>query len=332
MVSKTFNRYIWLLDILLQEKKMTFDEISNRWKESNIGNNTPMPLRTFHQHRAAVEELFGVQIKCDASNGYKYYIANPEVLKNDKTRKWLLNSFNLSNMIIAGHNMKDRILFEDIPHGTEYLQTIIYAMQHSKVLAIDYQPFYGHRTSYTIQPYAMKTYNQRWYVLGYIKELDAIRNIALDRLLEITVTEQAFKLPKGFSAEKYYENTVGIFVNDELSPVRVKIKAYGSQIEYLRSLPLHKSQRETASKYGEFCVFEYKLCLTPELSSQILAMGENVEVLEPIELREEIKRRLENSLIKTDIKLNNINAAKPPITPPRIKKICDISSIISIII
>ena len=298
MVSKTFNRYIWLLDILLQEKKMTFDEISNRWKESNIGNNTPMPLRTFHQHRAAVEELFGVQIKCDASNGYKYYIANPEVLKNDKTRKWLLNSFNLSNMIIAGHNMKDRILFEDIPHGTEYLQSIIYAMQHSKVLAIDYQPFYGHRTSYTIQPYAMKTYNQRWYVLGYIKELDAIRNIALDRLLEMAITEQAFKLPKGFSAEKYYENTVGIFVNDELSPVKVRLKAYGSQIEYLRSLPLHKSQRETASKYGEFCVFEYKLCLTPELSSQILAMGENVEVLEPIELREEIKRRLEESILR----------------------------------
>ena len=296
MLSKTFNRYIWLLDILLQEKKMTFDEISNRWKGSNIGNNKPLPLRTFHQHRAAVEELFGVQIKCDASNGYKYYIANPEVLKNDKTRKWLLNSFNLSNMIIAGHNMKDRILFEDIPHGTEYLQSIIYAMQHSKELAIDYQPFYGHRTSYTIQPYAMKTYNQRWYVLGYIKELDAIRNIALDRLLEMTITEQTFKLPKGFNAEKYYENTVGIFVNDELSPVKVKLKAYGSQIEYLRSLPLHKSQRETASKYGEFCVFEYKLCLTPELSSQILAMGENVEVLEPIELREEIMSRLNDCL------------------------------------
>ena len=298
MISKTFNRYIWLLNLLLQEKQLTFDEISQRWQESNLGDNKPLPLRTFHQHRSAVEELFGVEIKCNPSNGYKYYIANPEVLRNDKTRKWLLNSFNLSNMITAGHNMRDRILFEDIPHGTEYLQTIIDAMQQSKELAIDYQQFYGHRASYTIQPYAMKTYHQRWYVLGYIKELDAIRNIALDRLLEMAITAQSFELPEKFNAEKYYENTVGIFVNDDLSPVKVKLKAYGCQIEYLRSLPLHKSQRETASKYGEFCVFEYKLCLTPELSSQILAMGENVEVLEPIELREEIMRRLENSLIK----------------------------------
>lgn len=277
---------------------MTFDEISKRWKDSNMGDDKPMPLRTFHQHRGAVEELFGVEIKCNTANGYKYYIANPEVLKYDKTRKWLLNSFNLSNMITAGHNMKGRILFEDIPHGTEYLQTIIDAMQQSKELTIDYQPFYGHRASYIIQPYAMKTYRQRWYVLGYIKELDALRNIALDRLLEMTITEQTFELPESFNAEKYYENTVGIFVNDDLSPVKVKLKAYGYQIEYLRSLPLHKSQREATSKYGEFCEFEYKLCLTPELSSQIMAMGENVEVLEPQELREEIKHRMEQCLTK----------------------------------
>ena len=275
---------------------MTFEEISRRWQLSNIGDGRSIPLRTFHQHRTAVEELFGVEIRCNTSNGYKYCIANPEVLKNDKTRKWLLNSFNLSNMITAGHNMKDRILFEDIPHGTEYLQTIIDAMQQSKELAIDYQPFYGHRASYTIQPYAMKAYHQRWYVLGYIKELNAIRNIALDRLLEMTITEESFSFPENFNAEKYYENTVGIFVNDDHSPVKVKLKVYGYQIEYLRSLPLHKSQRETLSKYDEFCVFEYKLCLTPELSSQILAMGENVEVLEPTELRDEIKRRLNDCL------------------------------------
>ena len=296
MISRTFNRYIWLLNTLLQEKQMTFEEISRRWQLSNIGDGRSIPLRTFHQHRTAVEELFGVEIKCNTSNGYKYYIANPEVLKNDKTRKWLLNSFNLSNMITAGHNMKDRILFEDIPHGTEYLQTVIDAMQQSKELAIDYQPFYAHRASYTIQPYAMKAYHQRWYVLGYIKELNAIRNIALDRLLEMIITEESFSFPENFNAEKYYENTVGIFVNDDLSPVKVKLKVYGYQIEYLRSLPLHKSQRETLSKYGEFCVFEYKLCLTPELSSQILAMGENLEVLEPTELRDDIKRRLNDCL------------------------------------
>lgn len=298
MISKTFNRYIWLLNTLLQHKQLSYEEINALWKESCLGNGTPLPLRTFHQHKNAVEELFGIEIKCNPSNGYKYYISTPDTLKNDSIRKWLLNSFTLSNMITAGHNMKERILFEDIPRGTEYLQTVIEAMQKSKELQIDYQQFYGHRKIYNIQPYAMKVYSQRWYVVGYIKELGGIRNIALDRTLEMNLLDTPFKLPKNFNAKKYYANTVGIYVNEEFNPVKVKIRAYGVQIEYLRSLPLHSSQKESASKYGEFCDFEYKLCLTPELSTHILAMGENVEVLEPVELREEIKRKLTECLTK----------------------------------
>ncbi|MBE6334247.1 MAG: WYL domain-containing protein [Bacteroidales bacterium] len=301
MISKTFNRYIWLMNTLLQYKQVTFEEINALWKESCLGDGTPLPLRTFHQHKNAVEELFGVEIKCDASNGYRYYVSNPETLKNNTTRKWLLNSFTLSNMIMAGHNMKGRILFEEIPCGTEYLQTVIEAMQKSKELIVDYQRFYGRRETFNIQPYAMKVYHQRWYVVGYIKELGGIRNIALDRTLEMNLSDISFTLPQNFNAEKYYDNSVGIYVNEDLKPTKIKIKAYGKQIEYMRSLPLHRSQKEGASKYGVFCEFKYKLCLTPELSTLILAMGENVEVLEPIELREEIKRRLKECLTKYEL-------------------------------
>ena len=292
MISKTFNRYIWLLNTLLQYKQLSYEEINVLWKECRLGDGAPLPLRTFHQHKNAVEELFGIEIKCNPSNGYRYYISSPDILKNDSIRKWLLNSFTLSNMITAGHNMKERILFEDIPRGTEYLQTVIEAMQKSKELQIDYQQFYEHRETYNIQPYAMKVYHQRWYVVGYIKELGCIRNIALDRTLEMNISDTPFTLPKNFNAKKYYANTVGIYVNNELKPTKVKIRAYGVQIEYLRTLPLHSSQKESASKYGEYCDFEYRLCLTPELSTHILSMGENVEVLEPVELREEIKRRI----------------------------------------
>ena len=292
MISKTFNRYIWLLNTLLQYKQLSYEEINALWRECYLGDGAPLPLRTFHQHKNAVEELFGIEIKCNPSNGYKYYISTPDTLKNDSIRKWLLNSFTLSNMITAGHNMKGRILFEEIPCGTEYLQTVIEAMQKSKELIVDYQRFYRRRETFNIQPYAMKVYHQRWYVVGYIKELGSIRNIALDRTLEMNLSDISFTLPQNFNAEKYYAHSVGIYVDEELKPTKVKIRAYGKQIEYLRSLPLHCSQKESASKYGEFCEFEYKLCLTPELSTHILAMGENVEVLEPVELREEIKRRI----------------------------------------
>ena len=120
MISKTFNRYIWLLNTLLQQKRLTFEEISNRWRDSYLGDGKPLALRTFHVHRDAIAELFGVEVKCDTST-YEYYLSSPGELRSDRTRQWLLNSFTISNMIEAGHNMKDRILFEEIPRGTEYI-------------------------------------------------------------------------------------------------------------------------------------------------------------------------------------------------------------------
>lgn len=298
MISKTFNRYIWLLNILLQRKKLTLEEICEEWNKSYLGDNTPLSKRTFHQHRNAIEELFDVSIKCDTSNGYRYYISNPEVIQWNKTRKWLLNSFSLSNMITAGHNMKDRILFENIPGGIEYLQTVIESIQRGNVMEVDYQPFGSTRRVYHLEGYAMKVYNQRWYIVGKIQEQDAIRHLALDRILELQITEKKYTIPKSFDAKKYYANTIGIFVNDELKPQKVCIRVYGIQVDYLRTLPLHHTQKEVVCKHGAYSEFHYNLCLTPELSTQLLGMGENVEVLEPLELREMMKKRLEECLTK----------------------------------
>jgi predicted DNA-binding transcriptional regulator YafY len=297
MISKTLNRYIWLLNILIQKGKLTFEEINELWQESNLGDGTPIPLRTFHQHRKAVEELFGIEIGCtSASDGYRYYIKNPQAIQKDKTRQWLLNSFTLSNMIIAGHNMKDRILFENIPGGTEYLQPIIESMQQNMALELDYQAYGSHLETYHLEPYAMKVYRQRWYVVGRLLEQDAIRHLSLDRIIDLRQTDSSFMVPKDFNAEKYFANTIGIYVNEGLLPQKVRIRAYGKQVEYLRSLPLHRSQEEVLTKHEQYSEFQYRVCLTQELTTELLAMGENIEVMEPQVLREEMKKRLKTSL------------------------------------
>lgn len=294
MVSKTFNRYIWLVNTLMQRGKLTFEEISALWQESGLGDGKPMPLRTFHQHRKAVEELFGIEISCTSpSDGYNYFIKNPQAMQKDRTRQWLLNSFTLSNMIIAGHNMKDRILFENIPGGTEYLQPIIESMQQNKVLELDYQAYGSHLETYHLESYTMKVYRQRWYVVGRLLEQDAIRHLSLDRIIDLRQTDSLFIVPRDFNADKYFANTIGVYVNENLTPQKVRIRAYGKQVEYLRSLPLHRSQEEVLTKHEQYSEFQYRVCLTPELTTELLAMGENIEVLEPQELREEMKKRIE---------------------------------------
>lgn len=197
--------------------------------------------------------------------------------------------------------MKDRIILEEIPLGTSFLDDIIEAMQKNMELRIDYQRYEGeqgeeHLQTFHIQPYALKVFNRRWYLLGFIKEKDGLRTIALDRILYLEVLTTSFSLPEDFDARKYFSNVVGIFVNKELLVTKVMIRAYGTQAEYLRSTPLHKSQSEGKSKHGEFADFTYRLCVTTELVSQLLAMGEKVKVLEPEELRAEMKKRIGNMI------------------------------------
>ena len=290
MASNTVKRYVWLLNTLMQRKSLTFKEICDLWDRSSLNDGKALALRTFHQHREAIAELFGVEIVCD-TNTYKYSIASPEELKNNSAQQWLFNSFAISNTIEAGRNMKDRILFEDIPSGAEYAQVVVDAMQQNRVLFVDYKPFQGEKFELYLQPYAMRVYNQRWYVVGRFKESGKIRNIALDRILRMEITDESFTLPEDFDASDYYAHTVGIFVNEALKPQRVVLRTFGVSTEYMRSVPLHPSQQEIATNGNESSDFEYYLNLTPELTGKLLSKGDWVEVIEPKELREKIKEQ-----------------------------------------
>ena len=80
-------------------------------------------------------------------------------------------------------------------------------------------------------------------------------------------------------------------MNEALKPQRVVLRTYGVSTEYMRSVPLHHSQREIATNGNESSDFEYHLNLTPELTSKLLSKGDWVEVLEPKELREKVKEQ-----------------------------------------
>lgn len=298
MISKTYYKYIWLLDLLLTNDPLTFEDISMMW-EDNPAFDGPLPIRSFHDYKKGIKEMFGVDIECDRSRNV-YYVKNPEVLDESKLGKWLLKKYSIPQDFATFNSMKDRVLLEEITRGTTFLNPIIEAMQKNVELQVDYQRYESeqeeHLQELHIQPYALKVFNRRWYLLGYIKEKRALRTIALDRILDLKVLTNSFELPKDFDARKYFANVVGIYVNNDLPVTKVKIRAYGIQADYLRSTPLHKSQSEVRSKHREFAEFTYRLCVTPELVSQLLAMGKKVEVLEPEELREEMKERLEECL------------------------------------
>jgi len=288
MTSKTFGRYIWLLNTLIQFKKISFEEINNRWQDSVLSDGKPMPIRTFHMHKDAIEEMFDINIECDSADGYRYYIEDMESLKNDRNRQWLINSFSVSNMIEEGREMKERILLDDVPGGAQFLSTLVEAIKLKRIVEIAYQPL-GHEepSVFHMNPYCMREHRQRWYLLGWIKERGAIRQLAFDRMVNAEMTKKTFVYPEDFSPELYYANDIGITVDERMPIETIRIRVYGNQVGLFRSLPLHKSQREVGSGKG-YTDFEYELRINSELKRELLAKANNIEVLEPQHLREEM--------------------------------------------
>ena len=123
MISKTYYRYIWLLDTLLNSSPLTIDEINMLWEDCPLSNG-PIPLRTFHEQRKEIKKMFGVEIVCDRSHGNVYYVKNPEVLDKQKVAKWLLHKYSIPQGFATFNSMKDRVLQEEIPLGTTFLNPI----------------------------------------------------------------------------------------------------------------------------------------------------------------------------------------------------------------
>ena len=295
MRSTTYHNYIKLLNLLLANGELTYEEITLLWDNPPTDDVYP-PIRTFHEYKKGIKEMFGVDIECDRKRNV-YYVKNPEVLEDNKPAQWLLNKYSIPKGFSAFTLLKDRVLLEEIPLGQAFLGRIMEAMHQSVELKIDYLQYQREDLqTFHFQPYALKVYNHRWYLLGYLKEQNGVRTIALDRIHTLDKLTTTFSLPAKFDAHKYFENVVGIYVDKNLPIEEVKIRAKSKQADYLRSTPLHNSQREGRSKHGEFAEFTYRLCVTPDLISQLLAMGENIEILEPKSLREEVVKKLRSTL------------------------------------
>lgn len=287
--SNLFNRYVWLVDIIYRRRNITFEEINEYWQRSSLNvDGSDLPLRTFHNHRQAIEQMFDIIIECDKQNGYRYYIENTDDMKRGGVRSWLLNTFAVNNLINESHKLKQRILFEKIPSGQMFLTPIIEAMRDSLSIEVTHQTF-GHDSPDTaeIYPYCIKVFKRRWYVIAYNPRKERILIYALDRIKNISVTDKVFQLPKDFDGELFFADCFGIVAGDGRKAENVLIKVNKIQDSYIRALPLHHSQKEVENT-PDYVVFSYHIRPTFDFRQELLSHGAEVEILEPKWFRDEI--------------------------------------------
>lgn len=294
MTKELIRKYIWLIDTVNQAGStgITFKDIRSKWERNDLlSGGIQYPKRSFHNHVTAIRELFGIEIACN-KNTNSYYIANSRELKDSSGFKgWLLDALSLNNQLEESSQLKDRILLEENPSGRELLPTILEAMRDNKMLTFSYKPYWvedDHISNlYHVEPYALKVFKRRWYLLGKYGD-SPLKVYALDRILDIDIEFESFTLPADFDAESFFSSCFGIIVSDE-DPQTIKLKVDAFQSNYLRSLPLHPSQKET-ERTEEYSVFTYFLRPTFDFVQELLTLRETAEVLAPKELRAEMAR------------------------------------------
>ena len=296
MASNIFTQYVWLVNILRQYKRLSFNEIRELWLKSSVGDGKDITKRTFYNHCPASEDIFDIEIKCDLNDGYRYYIVDVDYLEEDNTRCWLLGSFATLDQLKLSPKLFNRIQYEDIPSGDHYLSRIIDSMLENKTLVIMHQSFGSAETKeLEVEPYALRIFARRWYLIANVIAGNEIRTYGLDRIHSLRQTDNKFEMPEGFSLKNYFKDSCGIIVDKNIPAQKVVIKVYDTARDYVATLPLHSSQKEIA-RDGKSTTYEFYLSPDFNFKQAVFSQGNMIEVLEPESLRNEIKDTVQDML------------------------------------
>lgn len=293
--SNLLDRYVWLVDLLVQNRYLSFAEIDEAWRESDLNpRKEPMPKKTFQNHCAKIKSLFGIEIKCVRRGTYQYHIAEKRDAFVTGVRSWLYNSFALNSIVSSDASLSSRIVLEKLPLGVSKLTPILKAMKHNKMLLIEYKGFNSKEVCVKeVVPYCLKIYHLVWYLLARDRESSAIHVYNVERIVKVEEIDYQFTMPPEFNAVSFFSNYLGILVPEKPVVDTILLKVKDGQEEYLRCIPWHHSQKEVET--GEdYAVFQFRMCITADLVQKIMSLGYLAEVLAP----ESLKDRVKNVLLK----------------------------------
>ena len=291
------SKYVWLIETIYRAKRISYNELNERWKnDTDFSRGEELPKRTLKRWLDTIEVLFGINIENEGRGDYRYHIDDDENLAKKGLRSWLYGTFSVSNALVSSKSIRDRILLEYVPTGQEYLQTIIDAMKENREIHITYyNPWKDEEFDLILQPLCVRLFRQRWYVIAlnhypWLSE-DGPRIYSLERIRALQVRDESFNMPNDWSAEEYFEGCFGVIRDHKRNKELVRLKVTAGQANYIRGLRLHESQKEV-ERNDEYSIFTLFIRPAFDFIQELFWQGEDVEVLEPQWLREEIAGKI----------------------------------------
>lgn len=283
-----------LVELLKKYQSINRDVII---KEISIKQNTNISVRTLQRYVKTLNEDYGIVIKFNkrSSNYYldeekstnvESFLSHIEILS---TAELIRSSFNETNNALAFIEFENKASISSIPN----FKVILEAIHQALPITFKHYSFYHLKEDvYTLKPYFLKQYQNRWYVIGETEK--GYRTFGIDRLKDITVGTKKFKQKTEQAIDKF-RNVIGLnYVDHKME--KIHLSFHVSQKPYIVSLPLHHSQKEISTEDKKSYDIELQIHPNFEFRQQLLKYGSLVKVIEPKWLMHEIKNEIKKAL------------------------------------
>ena len=271
---------------ILSKQHLTFEELSNYLqKQSDIyGYQLSKDKRTFQRDINAINELHGVVIKCNKSTN-RYYVSE---IENSTLQGRLNDSLHILNAFRIAETHQDIIFFESRKSaGTENLHGLIHAAKKNLKVTFNYTKYWEQiPVKRTLQVYALKEAQQRWYVIGVDDNNNELRTFGLDRITDLEITNKRFKRDAAINIASLFNDSFGILSYSN-KPETIELMFDKEQAGYIKTLPIHHSQK-ILSENMDSTVFQVKLIPSYDFLLYLLSFANRVKVLKPKKLQQEI--------------------------------------------
>jgi predicted DNA-binding transcriptional regulator YafY len=257
------------------------------------GYDLALNERTFYRLNKDLRMRFRIEITFDhARNGY--FIDEENSINLDSFLS-IVKTMAMSDYLFTKTNVTETLSFiafekNESSSIVSNFKTIIEAIERKVEIHFQHFSFYNQtEANYTLKPYAIKQYQNRWYVIG--ETAKGYRSFGIDRMQEITLGTKKIKIKTEEALDKF-SGVVGLNYSDHKREV-VQLSFEASQKYYIASLPLHQSQQVIRDQDR----YEIEIVVHPnfELKQQILKYGSLVKVIKPLWFAQEIKEEIFNA-------------------------------------
>lgn len=290
-----FSRYSFILKKLNANAYSSFEEITtfveNELEHLRILDDTVevgFSLRTFQRDVVEIRNSFGIDI--EYSRAFKgYFIKDKE--RESKNFQRMMEAFDVFNSLNLAHDLSPFLHLETRrPQGTDNLLPLMQAIKKGVEVSFIYAKFWEEDSSNRLViPYALKEFKNRWYLLAKDQKDDKNKTFALDRLSDLTISNNKFDIAIDFNVEKHYRYCFGIISPNDNPMEEIILSFTPFQGKYIKTLPLHETQEILLDTKDELQI-KLKLYITHDFVMELLSFGNNMKVIQPKRLGETIRK------------------------------------------